>query len=168
MLKALKKSLGIVDDVKEMEQVAVVIAEASEDTEAFTKLQAAFAEQTEQVVALTAALQEASTLLATFSAEKEMATQVAKESKMAARKAVVVTNIGELKADAFLAATEMLDDTAFEAVTQALVGTVQQEANTALFKEVGVDAKADTSVAIQESEEMRILRTKYAAQSAKH
>lgn len=168
MLKALIKKLGIADQddaqaIVEAPEAVASVVEMVAAVDEFAALQAAFTEQASQVVALTSALAEAATLLAGFKAEKELAELAAHESKMAARMATIVANIGESKADAFLSATNMLDDAAFEAVAAALAGSVKQEASTALFKEVGVEAKADASKEVAESEEMQILKAKYMA-----
>ena len=171
MLDAIKKKLGIA----EMDVVEAIDAQAHAAlAESFTKLQADFAEQTLVVEALTAKLVEASDAMASAASfieaantAKAAAIQEAKDMKMAARKAIIVANIGEGKADAFLAATEMLEDAAFEAVTGALAGSMEAEADTALFKEVGVDAKAETPTAVTESPEAVLLKKKYKAKPAK-
>lgn len=174
MLDAIKKKLGIVE--------AAIPDVASVDMEAFAKLQsdydslqAAFAEHAtaaaevaEKLVSATEVITQATAIVEQANLEKAAALAEVKAVKMAARKAVVVANIGEEKADAFLAATEMLEDTAFDAVTGALAGSMKAEAESVLFKEVGVEAKVDaTAEAVTESAEMTILKKKYKAKPAK-
>lgn len=82
-------------------------------------------------------------------------------AKLAARKAAVEAAIGTEKADALLLATQGLEDAAFDNVVSALVGSVDAEAKTGLFQEVGVTAEADASKIVAESAEMRILKQQY-------
>lgn len=82
-------------------------------------------------------------------------------AKLAARKAAVEAAIGTEKADALLLATQGLEDAAFDNVVSALVGSVDAEAKTDLFQEVGVTAEADASKIVAESAEMRILKQQY-------
>lgn len=194
MLEALKKKLGITPVEKDAEmqeetkQAAVqepvtdpVAAErgfvvhtfeAPADAASYHQVVTAAAHATAQVETLTAQLAAAleanakmSAVVAEVEAAKAAALAETKATKMAARKALVVDSIGDAKADAFLAATDALDDTAFAAVHSALAGSVHAEANTTFFKEVGVDEKADaTKVAANtETQEMIALKKKYQA-----
>lgn len=100
--------------------------------------------------------------IAKLVAEKEQMIADDLATKMAARKEKIVASIGTEKADALMKATEGLDDTAFEAVVSAMAGSVEAEASTALFREVGVDAVADaTKVVAEESTTMKILKAQY-------
>jgi len=86
-----------------------------------------------------------------------------KDTKMSARKSVVEASIGTEKAGAFLAATEGLDDAAFNAIASALASSLEVEANSPMFKEVGVTGKTQGEhVANEETKEMKILKKKYA------
>jgi GTP cyclohydrolase III len=71
--------------------------------------------------------------------------------KLAARKEKVVASLGTERADALLKVTEGMDDAAFEAVVSALGVSAAVEAASPLFKEVGVDAKADATKVREES-----------------
>lgn len=108
---------------------------------------------------------ELATLQAAFkSAEGAQAALVAdaKAKVLAARKEKIVAAVGTGKADALLTATESLEDAAFNAVVSAMAGSVDAEANTNLFKEVGVDAQADaTQVTEADNETAKLLAAKY-------
>lgn len=82
-------------------------------------------------------------------------------AKLSARKEKVVAAIGTERADSLMAATEGLDDTAFDAVVSALVGKGEAEASSDLFKEVGVTAEVDASKVESETAEMKMLKAKY-------
>lgn len=170
MLDALKKKLGITDNKNKIvldsnAVTAETIKTLTEATEvALNDLGAAeslMSEQAATIASLTEQLATAQAALAAVEDAKQAALAEAKATKMTARKVVVVGAIGEAKADAFLAATENLDDAAFEAVTSALVGGAALEAGSALFKEVGVDAVVDATKPAAESGEMKILKAKY-------
>lgn len=88
----------------------------------------------------------------------------AAQKRMDARKEKVVASVGTARADALLAATESLDDSAFEAVVSAMAGSFEAEAKTDAFKEVGVTAPEDKAAVAsepQESEESKLLKAKY-------
>jgi hypothetical protein len=99
--------------------------------------------------------------LAAIEAEKAalVADQVA--AKLASRREQIEAAIGTEKAAGLMAATEGLEDVQFNAVISALAGSVNAEASTSLFTEVGVTAEADASKIVEESAEMRILRQQY-------
>lgn len=101
--------------------------------------------------------------LAAIAAEKAELVANAAAAKLAARKEKIVAAIGTEKADALMEATDALDDAQFNAVVSAMAGSVEAEAKTDLFKEVGVTAEADASKVNEESAEMKILKQKYAA-----
>jgi hypothetical protein len=112
------------------------------------------AELTTQLAATTAEkesvsqkLEVATAALVEVERVKQAAIEEAKAAKLAARKEKVVAAIGTEKAQGLLSATEELDDAAFGAVVSALVGSVEAEAKTGLFNEVGVDAKTQDGVA---------------------
>ena len=85
-----------------------------------------------------------------------------KDAKMSARKSAVEASIGTEKADAFFAATEGLDDEAFTAIATALASSMEVEANSPMFKEVGVTGKTESEhLANEETPEMKILKKKY-------
>lgn len=102
--------------------------------------------------------------LAASDAAKEQLVVDAKQVRLAARKEAIVASIGSAKADALLAATDALDDTAFNAVVGAMANSFETEASSALFSEVGVAAKTDASAVVtepEESQEAKMLKAKY-------
>jgi hypothetical protein len=168
MKDAIKKMLGIAPQEKEMKETPIVTeATVVDNTAELTALQAQVAEQTAQLEKLTALLADANAVIATSMEAAAKAEAEAHAVKMEARKATIVENIGTAKAEAFLLATEALDDTAFAAVASALAGSVEFEANTTLFKEVGVDASATAeTLPVSKSATMKILEAKYKQGSA--
>jgi hypothetical protein len=191
MLDALKKKLGVTQDAAPQADAsdAVSLAVSVTDTEEFKQLLSDFGTLKAAHDSLAADLKAATELLdetnAKLTAANEQlataqaavdATNAAKAAaeaeaharKMTARKAAVVDVIGDAKAESFLAATEGLDDAAFQAVASALTGKAAAEATSALFTEVGVDGQVDaTNPARTESKEMKLLREKYKGTDAK-
>lgn len=177
MIEQLKKKLGIADDAKtnkvELTDIAILqsaTASALDDLQASVALltaeKATVATLTAQLAEASMKLEAANTALAAVELAKQASAELAKVKQMAARKAVVVDTIGTAKADAFLSATESLDDAAFEAVHMALVGSTVKEAGSALFKESGVDVTADASKVGEITPEMKALTAKYTAPKA--
>lgn len=109
-----------------------------------------------------AMLEAATAALGAAAAEQEALIATAEAKRLAARKELVVAAVGTERADALLAATEGLDETAFSAVVSALGVSATVEAASPLFTEVGVTAEADTALVVAESKEMTILKKKYA------
>jgi uncharacterized membrane protein YdfJ with MMPL/SSD domain len=144
------------------EQMAAQLKQAQEilasKTAEMETLQSALAEMAEKVAKAEAALQENEAAKAVLIAD-------AKAKQAAARKEKVVMAIGENdKATKLLAATEGMEDAAFEAVVSALAGSLEQEAKSEMFKDVGADgAKADASKTIEKSAVMKALEDKYQA-----
>lgn len=110
---------------------------------------------------MTANFEAAQAALNALTAEKAEMAVKAEAAKFTARKEKVVSAIGTEKADGLMLATQGLDDAAFDAVVSALAGSVDAEAKTGLFKEVGVAASADTTKIVAESAEMKIINKKY-------
>jgi DNA repair exonuclease SbcCD ATPase subunit len=100
--------------------------------------------------------------LEAVNAEKIAAEAEAAAKRLTARKEKIEAAVGTSKSDALMAATESLDDAAFDAVVSALSLSVDAEGKTGMFKEVGVAAEADAAK-VEESAEMKILREKYSA-----
>jgi uncharacterized membrane-anchored protein YhcB (DUF1043 family) len=176
MLKELMKALGksdapaaevkpVTTDMTIKLDVSAVQAELDKVKAEFEAFQATTTElvtQAEAVITdLTAKLGEATAALAAVEAEKAALAAEAEAKRLASRKEKVEAAIGTEKAAGLLAATENLDDAAFEAVVSALAGSVDAEASTSLFKEVGVTAEADAAKVVEESAEMKILKQKY-------
>lgn len=177
MLEKFKKLLGTNADAKDdtsekLADTAALQAELNDVNKQLEFLVAKFGNPEgmpsyDEVVAaltdITTKFETANAALAEVEQARASAVAEAHAAKMAARKAVVVATIGDAKADAFVAATEMLDDTAFEAVSSALAGSAAAEADTPLFNDVGVEAQADTTKVVEESAEMKLLKQKYGA-----
>jgi archaellum component FlaC len=121
-----------------MPEVEAMAAELSE-------LKASFAQVTEALASTKAELEGAKAALAAVAEEKAQAEAAAKAEKLAQRRAAVEANIGTDKADAFMDATKELNDTAFAAICSAMAGTAKAEAESELFKEVGVETKAEAT-----------------------
>jgi hypothetical protein len=146
-------------DVKLVVDMSDVQASVAEMAGTFEATVAGLQSQLDAALASVATL---TTALEAVVAEKAEMIAAAGITKMTARKEKVVAAIGELKADALMMATGGLDDAAFEAVVSALAGSVEAEAATDMFKEVGASATADVSkVVAGESAEMRLLKAKY-------
>ena len=135
----------------------------------FSTLKASFESQASSLGKLTEEFSKLQAEADRYKQELEVAVSVInslqkenKDTKMAARKSVVEASIGTEKADAFLAATAELDDVAFQSVASALASSMDVEANSAMFKEVGVTGKAE-SISVEETQEMKQLKQKYAA-----
>jgi hypothetical protein len=175
MIDALKRKLGILpatvaeaaDTAKENETMDVkdkdAAALAAADTNAVdvAGLQASLASTVAELADAHTKITELSALV---EAAKEFnAAQVAAalEVKTAARKLAVVNAVGTVKADALMAATASLEDSAFDAVMAAMTTTAAAEADTALFKEVGVDAEASTTSLADSNPVMDYLTAKY-------
>lgn len=138
----------------QLKQAQETLASKSAEMET---LQSALAEMAEKVAKAEAAMLKTEAAKATLVAE-------AKAKQAAARKEKVMAAIGENdKATKLLAATEGMEDAAFEAVVSALAGSIEQEAKSEMFKDVGVDAKADASKTIEKSAVMKALEDKYQA-----
>ena len=153
MLDKFKKLLGNTEPQEQLEQV-IVEAVADNSNEVLAKLQADFdsykaeadqllTQATAEVAELKTKLEAANAVIAAAEQAKALAEKQTLETKMAARKEKIVAAIGTEKADGLMLATEALDDAAFNAVLSALAGSVEAEASTEMFKEVGVDAKAE-------------------------
>jgi len=132
------------------ELLAVTDKQLTESSEALAKVVA----HAESLEAKVAALE----------AEKATTVATAEAKRLAARKEKIVEAVGTARADALMAATEALDDTAFDAVVSALKLSVDTEAKSEMFKEVGAAAEVDAAKVTEESAEMKILKAKYKAQ----
>lgn len=184
MLKSLMKAVGIgeqADTAKadtetnaELQTtISLAVTAAVEglvaEFEAFKETAEAMVAQAGEINSLLAAqLAEATTKLADtenrLSAAYELIGSLSDDAeckRVATRQDKIVAAVGELKAPALLAATDSLDDAAFDAVVSALVGGVAAEAASPLFTEVGVTAEVDASKIVVESKEMQILKKKY-------
>lgn len=171
MLSRLMAKLGAV------EPVSADVEALQADFEAFkTKSEAALAEVSAQLTEASTALEtavnavaeadakvaELEAKLAAANAEKVAAEVAAAEKRLLARKEKIEAAVGTSNADALMAATQSLDDAAFDAVVSALNMSVDNESKSGMFSEVGAAAQADAAK-VEESPEMKILREKYSA-----
>ena len=114
------------------------------------------------LAAMTISYEAAQAALNALTAEKAELAVKAEAAKYTARKEKVVSAIGASeKSEALMLATQDLSDASFDAVVKALAGSVDAEASTGLFAEVGVSAVADTTKIVAESPEMKILKQKF-------
>lgn len=113
---------------------------------------------------MSALYEQAQAALAAADVAKAALVAEAAEKRLAARKQTIVAAIGTAKADALLEATEGLDDKAFSAVVGAMAVSLEVEANSESFKEVGTAAPEDKTLVEatqEESPEAKLLREKY-------
>ena len=139
-------------------------AQLASSMEALASQAEALQAVTEKLTEMSALYEVAQAALAVSDAAKEQLVVDAKQVRLAARKEAIVASIGTAKADALLAATDALDDTAFNAVVGAMANSFETEASSALFSEVGVSAKTDASAVVtepEESQEAKMLKAKY-------
>jgi peptidoglycan hydrolase CwlO-like protein len=138
------------------------------NTAQLAELQAALASQSEALEAVTGKLAEmqskfegAQAALDAVEATKAALVADAKAVRLQARKDAIVASVGTDKADALLAATDLLDDVSFKAVVNAMAVSFEKEAATPLFKEVGLSAEASAPDVVEESAEAKLLKAKY-------
>lgn len=158
MLDKFKKLLGASPEAAAEEQTETLTLkiDATDVKAEIEALQEQFASFQAEANALLAAaeadakelkekLEAAQAVIAAVEAEKAQMIADQLAAKLAARKEKIVAAIGDEKADGLMAATEGLDDAAFNAVVSALVGSIEAEAKTDMFKEIGVNAEVDTA-----------------------
>ena len=169
MLEKFKKLLGSVE-AKAPEAVVEAAVQAPADASfsdvrndieaalGATDVAASLAVAVEALASMTANYEAAQAALNAITAEKAEMVVKAAAAKFAARKEKVELAVGKSgKSDALLAATNALDDGAFEAVVSALAGSVDAEAKTSLFTEVGATASADLTKIVEESSVMKLI-----------
>lgn len=133
------------------DQLASLETRFTEQNGVMDTLTAALAEKDAKLTEALAALADVHGELSAVHAAKEQAEASALATKLAARNAAVVAALGTDKAEAFMAATGALPDAQFESVMAALAVTSANEANSAAFKDVGVDASANVDALVAES-----------------
>lgn len=153
------ETLALVVDASAVETELSVMRSELED--GVTKLSAELATAVAALAEMTVNFEAAQAALNALTAEKAELAAKAEAAKFTARKEKVVLAIGTEKADGLMLATQGLDDAAFAAVVSALAGSVDVEASTGLFQEVGVSATADTTKIVAESAEMKLIKQKY-------
>lgn len=83
------------------------------------------------------------------------------ESKNKARMEALSSVLDKDQAPAMFAATEALDDAAFDTVVKGFAAKQSAEASSELFSEVGVAGEANTTDVAEESAEMRLIKQKF-------
>lgn len=117
-------------------------AQLKQAQEAFSAQAADMQAMQELMEEMSSKLEQASAALAATEAAKAALVAEAAAKRLTARKERIEAAIGTEKAPALLAATETMEDAAFEAVVSALAGSVEQEAKGKMFTETGVAAEA--------------------------
>lgn len=172
LLSRIAKAMGKKEEIEMKEEkpaeTLTVTVDATAVKAELAQLQAEFesniSELKGQLEAAMASVEELKSALDAEKAAKEELIAKAKDAKLAARKERVVAAVGTDKADGVMAAVESLDDAAFEAIVSAMQGSVDAEAKSSMFKEVGVTAEVDASKVAEESQEMKLLKAKYKKQ----
>ena len=168
MLNALKKVFNTTNKEAEMSKEDVSVPEMAatqnvadlatqvDSTTTFAELQAQFA-------IVTAQLAEAQASLAVVESAKQELVASAAAAKLAARSAALVAAVGTDKAPTLLANLSVLDDAAFESVVSSMSTSLSKEAESPMFKEVGVTAVVDATKVTDESSLTKALKQKYSA-----
>lgn len=166
MKNLLKKVFNSADAEKEKETVEMTTNNNSADL--LAQATTALADKQAQLTNALAEVENLKQLLANAQSAELQAQEQAKQLKTEARKNKIVEAVGTEKADALLAATEGLEDAAFEAVVKAMTVNLDAEAKTEAFQEVGKVAKPDAeaidsieSDKNKESDEAKLLKAKY-------
>ena len=171
MKDTLKRILGIVptpakaETVKEEVNMTTNVADtvAKTDPADMATLLASFEAMTSQLAESQSKVAELTTALSMFAEQKAAAEALAAAAKLAARKEKVVMAVGTVKADALMAAMTEMSDGTFDAVLSAMATTVKAEANSPMFKEVGVEGSADPAKLEAEASNgtMQYLKSQY-------
>lgn len=160
MLDFLKKKLGAMPVTTEASQEATTTGDLPEQPKEETMSDnkhvelaahdavlaqlAAVTADLESVKAATEAMKaEYEAKLSAYAAAEEQAKADALAAKMDARRKDVEAKMGTEKAAAFLSATEGMDDEKVDSFLQIFATNATAEANSEMFKEVGVETKAD-------------------------
>jgi rRNA-processing protein FCF1 len=104
-------------------------------------LKASFAEQAAEMVSIKDALEKANAALAVVAEEKAAIEAAALQAKTDARRTKLQEIVGDVKAEELVTAFEGLDDKVFEAMANTLSANMDQESQSAMFNEKGVDAE---------------------------
>lgn len=120
-------------------ELSALVAQMASQSEALEAVQKQFAELSSKHEVAVAALAEIEAAKAALVAEVAA-------KQLAARKEKVELTVGTAKAPAILAATEALGDEQFNAIVAAFSANLEAEANSPMFKEVGVAAEAETII----------------------
>lgn len=153
------------EDQKEQPEMSV--AELSEMVAKMALQTEAFAAMQEQMATLSAKYVEAQAALQASDDAQAMLVAAALLKRDEQRAIQMTATVGTIKAPKVLASLKDADDATFATVLEAMAASYEKEADSAMFKEVGVAAEAAVAVP-EESREMQIIKAKQlAAKSAK-
>jgi hypothetical protein len=133
--------------------VAELTANLASVTEAMATLQGSFAELSTKYESAQAALN------ASEAAQALLATQAA-TARLEARTSAITASVGTSQLEAMLTATNGMDDAAFDTIIGAMAKSFKAEANSPMFKEVGIAAEVEAV----EEDPVKRLAAKLAAQ----
>lgn len=137
IMKFMNKSEGA-DSAELAAELESLKAEMSGVAQAHTALQSEY----EQIKA---SYEEAVKSLKELQEVKAAMESEAAQKRMDARKQKISATIGDSKVESLMAATESLDDVAFDAVVAAMAMSTDVEAKSEMFVEKGVTAEVDAS-----------------------
>lgn len=159
MLKALKKTMGV-GDTASLEQLAMLETKLQEKEVELANLFSVNKEQLEKIATFEQLAQGYKEQLDAVQSYVAEMNQKAKEAKLSARKQKIEMLVGEEKAESTFEATKDMEDSAFDAVCQAISTSLSVEEQSPQFQETGVKADSDVS-GIEKSPEMALLEAKY-------
>lgn len=161
MLDHLKKKFGLADTkVEASAETATVVSEL---TAALEQSEASVATLTAQLAEAMEKLASVDEILAKAEADKQALVEAAEKARTEARMSAIVYAVGTAKADALFSATKSLGDEEFNAIVSAMQGTLEVEAESALFTEVGATAEVDVANVKEKSALEKALEEKYSA-----
>lgn len=168
MLDAIKKKFNTAFADKEMsnmkQEKPEMVAELEAAKASLISQAADMQALTELVEEMSAKFNEVKAALEASEAAKTALIAEAKQKRLEVRTAAVEASVGTTKSAALLAATDALDDEAFNSIVNAMATSFDKESKSSLFKEVGASGSADTSEVVrdaEESEEAKLLKKKY-------
>jgi hypothetical protein len=159
------KQAKLQPDLAAQELNVELAAQLAASSTAATLQAEAFEEITKKFAEMSALYEGAQVALAAAAVAQAALVTEAADKRLAARKEVVVMALGTAKADAFLMATNALDDASFEAIVGSMAMSFEVESKTEGFQEIGVAGKETLRTTLsdvpKESAEMTILKAKY-------
>lgn len=129
--------------IEAVEAADAMASELAELKANFAQVSETLAATQEQLVTATKALAEANAAVEAVAAAKAEAEAKALQEKMDARLTKLQGVVGDVKADALMAATKEMNDEAFNEVVAALQVNMDEEAQSSQFTETGVDAQSN-------------------------
>lgn len=141
MLDHLKKFFKPEEGQVEMTETDQAAPTADTMAAELAELKANFAKVSEELGAAKEQLQQANEAVAAVAEQKAKAEADALQVKMDARLAKLKESVGDEQAESLMAATQDLDDAAFDKIANAVAATYDAEANSQMFTEAGIDAE---------------------------